>query len=86
MSADNIVLAQIAAGLDFDQFQEDLAWIFQPVDGNKCNEVGMEAEFRGYLPAYRIGFVLPKLTRRSRMRITAFGTHKLLSTIFSQQW
>ena len=33
LDADDIVLAEIAAGLGLDQFQRDLAWIFQPVDG-----------------------------------------------------
>jgi hypothetical protein len=46
---------------------------------------GMEAELRGYLPTYRIGFVLPKLTRKEPSADTAFGAHNLLCTIFSQQ-
>jgi hypothetical protein len=33
LDADDVVLAEIAAGLDLDQLQYDLAGIFQPVDG-----------------------------------------------------
>jgi hypothetical protein len=33
LDADDIVLAEIAAGLNLDQFQQYLARIFQPVDG-----------------------------------------------------
>jgi hypothetical protein len=33
LDADDVVLAEIAAGLDLDQLQHDLAGIFQPVDG-----------------------------------------------------
>src|ERR1700761_9453974 len=31
--ADDVILAEITAGLDLDQFQQDLAGVFQPVDG-----------------------------------------------------
>ena len=31
LDADDVILAEIAAGLDLDQFQQDLAGIFQPV-------------------------------------------------------
>ena len=33
LDADDVVLAEIAAGLHLDQLQQDLAGIFQPVDG-----------------------------------------------------
>ena len=33
LDPDNIILAEIASGLDLDQFQQDFAGIFQPVDG-----------------------------------------------------
>jgi hypothetical protein len=35
LDADDIVLAEIAAGLDLDQLQQNLAGIFQPV-GSFC--------------------------------------------------
>src|ERR1700722_10802904 len=33
LDADDVILAEIAAGLDLDQFQQDLAGVFEPVDG-----------------------------------------------------
>ena len=33
LDTDDIVLAEIAAGLDLDQLQQNLAGILQPVDG-----------------------------------------------------
>ena len=33
LNPNDIVLAEIAAGLDLDQFQRDLAGVFQPVHG-----------------------------------------------------
>jgi hypothetical protein len=33
LDADDVVLAEIAAGLHLDQLQHDLARVFQPVDG-----------------------------------------------------
>jgi hypothetical protein len=33
LNADDVVLAEITAGLNLDQFQQNLAGVFQPVDG-----------------------------------------------------
>src|ERR1700722_14524456 len=37
LDADDVVLAEVAAGLALDQFQHNLAGIFQPVDGADRN-------------------------------------------------
>ena len=34
LDTDDVVLAEVTSGLNLDQFQEDLAGIFQPVDGS----------------------------------------------------